>query len=58
MRNSQRSFFKEPWVICDWDVLVDLKVDSYYKNIIDLENLDKVFQKSPQDLEKTLKKGS
>jgi len=50
MRNSQRSFFQEPWIICDWDVLEDLKVDHYYKNIIDLENLDKIFSKSPKEL--------
>ena len=55
MRNSQRAFFEQPWVICDWDVLVDLKVDNYYKNIIDLEDLDSVFEKSSEELEKTLK---
>lgn len=55
MRNSQRAFFEEPWVICEWDVLVDLKVDQYYKNIIDLENLDAIFEKSPEELERTLK---
>lgn len=55
MRNSQRAFFEQPWVICDWDVLVDLKVDHYYKNIIDLENLDDVFKKSLEELENTLK---
>lgn len=55
MRNSQRSFFTEPWVICEWDVLKDLRVDSYYKNIIDLENLDVIFEQNPKDLEKTLK---
>lgn len=55
MRNSQRSFFQEPWVMCDWEVLKDLKVDNYYKNIIDLENLDLLFQKSPEQLEETLK---
>lgn len=55
MRNSQRAFFEEPWIICDWDVLVDLKVDQYYKNIIDLEHLEGLFEKSPEELEKTLK---
>lgn len=55
MRSSQRAFFEEPWIICDWDVLVDLKVDRYYKNIIDLENLDGLFKKSPKELEKILK---
>ncbi len=55
MRGSQRAFFEKPWIICDWDVLVDLKVDHYYKNIIDLENLDDVFKKSTEELEQTLK---
>ena len=55
MRNSQRAFFEQPWVICDWEVLVDLKVDHYYKNIIDLEDLDSIFKKSSEELEKTLK---
>ena len=56
MRSSQKAFFEEPWIICDWDVLVDLKVNHYYnKNIIDLENLDELFAKSPEELEHTLK---
>lgn len=55
MRGSQRAFFEEPWIICDWDVLVDLKVDHYYKNIIDLENLDAIFKKSVEEIENTLK---
>ena len=55
MRSSQKAFFEEPWIICDWDVLVDLKVDHYYKNIIDLENLDELFTKSSEELEHTLK---
>lgn len=55
MRSSQKAFFQEPWIICDWDVLVDLKVDQYYKNIIDLENLDELFAKSVEELENTLK---
>lgn len=54
MRNSQRSFFEQPWVICDYEVLKDLRVEQYYKNIIDLENLDDIFSKNPKDLEVTL----
>lgn len=54
MRNSQRSFFTEPWIICDWDVLEDLKVEQYYKNIIDLKNLDDIFKKEPEELEEIL----
>lgn len=55
MRSTYRAFFERPWIICDWDVLEDLKVEQYYKNIIDLENLDDVFKKTPKELEKTLK---
>lgn len=55
MRNSQRAFFEEPWIICEWDVLEDLRVTNYYKNIIDLENLDDLFKKEPEDLKNTLK---
>lgn len=54
MRNSQRRFFEEPWIICDWEVLQDLRVEKYYKNIIDLENLDDVFKKSSEELSKIL----
>jgi len=32
--------------------LEDLRVEQYYKNIIDLENLDDVFKKTPKELEK------
>jgi len=55
MRGTYRAFFEKPWIICDWDVLEDLKVEQYYKNIIDIENLDDVFNKSPKELEKVLK---
>lgn len=55
MRNSQRAFFEEPWVICEWDVLEDLKVTQYYKNLIDLENLEDIFKKPIDELEETLK---
>jgi len=55
MRNSQRLFFEEPWVMCDWEVLEDLRIDKYYKNIVDLENLDTIFTKSIEELKQTLK---
>lgn len=54
MRNSQKKFFTEPWIICDWDVLTDLNVDKNYKTIIDLDEIDSVFEKSVEDLKKTL----
>ncbi|HZJ99526.1 MAG TPA: hypothetical protein VFC79_05950 [Tissierellaceae bacterium] len=55
MRGTQRAFFENPWIICDWDVLEDLKVTHYYKNIIDLDDLDGVFKLTPKKLEDTLK---
>ncbi len=54
MRGAQRRFFEEPWIICEWDVLTDLRVDHYYKNIIDLENIDQLFYSNPDKLTKTL----
>lgn len=54
MRNTQKAFFTNPWIICEWDVLEDLKVSQYYKNIIDLSNLDEVFEKRPEELKQTL----
>lgn len=55
MRGAQRRFFEDLWIICEFDVLVDLGVDKYYKNIIDLDNIDLLFNKSIDDLGKTLK---
>ena len=55
MRNTQKTFFERPWIICEWDVLEDLRVDQYYKNLIDLEDLDSVFKKSAEELEDILK---
>lgn len=56
MRNTQKAFFTNPWIICEWDVLEDLKVTQYYKNIIDLSNLDDIFKKRPDELRETLEK--
>lgn len=55
MRSSQRTFFEEPWIICEWDVLEDLKVTQYYKNLIDLEKLDEIFTKPAKEIEEILK---
>lgn len=54
MRNTQKTFFERPWIICEWDVLEDLRVDQYYKNLIDLEDLDSVFKRSSDELEEVL----
>lgn len=54
MANKYKRFFTEPWVIMDEDVLKDLRVIRYYKKIIDYENIDSIFTKTPAQLKKTL----
>lgn len=56
MRGGQRKFFEKPWVICEWDVLEDLRVTQYYKNMIDLDGLDDLFSMRPDELKELLKK--
>lgn len=56
MRNTQKSFFERPWVIMEWEVLEDLKVDRYYENMIDLSALDEVYDLSPDEMTALLKK--
>lgn len=54
MRGAQRAFFEQPWIICEWDVLEDLRVTQHYENMIDLAGLDELFKRKPQDLEDAL----
>lgn len=56
MRGSQRRFFEQPWIVCDWEVLEDLRVDQYYKDLIDLDNLDDIFDLDPEALGTRLEK--
>lgn len=56
MRGSQRRFFEEPWIVCDWEVLEDLGVDKYYKDLIDLDDIDKVFDYSDEKMSEVLRK--
>lgn len=56
MRGSQRRFFEQPWIVCDWEVLEDLRVDQYYKDLIDLDNLDDIFALEPSALGTKLEK--
>lgn len=40
MRNSQRAFFENSWIgIDDPDIIKFLKVEQYYKNVINLDNI-------------------
>lgn len=54
MRGAQRAFFEQPWIICEWDILEDLRVTQHYKNMIDLAGLDDLFKKKPAELEAIL----
>lgn len=54
MKNSQRAFFSKNWIICDPEILESLKVDSYYKDMIDLEDIDGLFKKTVGDLEQII----
>jgi DNA primase large subunit len=56
MINKYKRFFEEPWVIVDQDVLEDLKATHYYKDIIDYENIDSIFSKTPEEVKEVLSK--
>ncbi len=56
MVNKYKRFFEEPWVIVEKDVLEDLKATHYYKDIIDYENIDLIFTKSPSEVKNILSK--
>lgn len=44
MRNAYPRFFSEPWImIDDVDVIKYLNVEKYYKDIIDIDNIDSIF---------------
>ena len=54
MRGSQRAFFENPWVICEWEVLKDLNVDKYYKNLINVNDVESFFYKSNDEISEFL----
>jgi len=54
MKNSQTAFFKKNWILCDYDVLQSLRVDQYYKDMIDLENIDSIFNLTPEEIEQVI----
>ena len=56
MSNTYRRFFEEPWVIMEQDVLEDLKVAHYYKDIINYDEIDAIFTKPPEKVKEILNK--
>lgn len=59
MRNSQRAFFEKSWIgIDDPDIIKFLKVEQYYKNVIDLEDAEDFFNQSNEQIASKLEKMS
>jgi len=56
MRNSQVAFFKNTWVLCDQDVLEDLKIERFYKDLFELDDMDILLSKPHNELGKILEK--
>ena len=58
-RNSDINFFKNNWwLINDIEILEYLTVEKYYINAFNTENFDKIFDKSPAEIEETVGKMS
>lgn len=54
---SSKAFFINNWfLIDDWDVIEWLGVQQYYKNALNADNFDSIFNKSAVELKKTLEK--
>lgn len=57
MRNAYPRFFSEPWIIIDdVDIIKYLNVEKYYKNIIDVDNIEAVFKQPVDKFIDTLQK--
>lgn len=56
MMNKYKRFFEEPWVIMEQDVLEDLHATHFYKNIINYDEIDSVFTKTPEQVKDILNK--
>lgn len=56
MMNKYKRFFKEPWVIMEQDVIEDLHAQHYYKNMIDFDDIDSIFEKSSTEIKEIIDK--
>jgi len=54
--NKYKRFFEEPWIIMEQDVIEDLKATHFYKNIINYEEIDSIFTKTPEQVTEILSK--
>lgn len=59
MRNSQRAFFEKSWIgIDDPDIIKFLKVEQYYKSVINLDDAEKFFNLPNEQIVSKLEKMS
>lgn len=56
MLNKYKRFFEEPWVIMEQDVIEDLHASHFYKHIIDYDEIDSIFSKTPAQVKDILSK--
>lgn len=57
LRNAYPRFFKDGWLIIDdVEIIEYLKLQKYYENIIDIDNLDKIFDKPLEEFKSALQK--
>lgn len=56
-RNSNKKYFINNWFMFDEDWIVDyLGMRQYYKNSLPIQDFDKLFEKSPTEIEKVVSK--
>lgn len=54
-KNSSRAFFENNWfMIDDPEVIAFLGVERYYKNALNCEEFDSLFEESPEEIEKRI----
>lgn len=55
-KNSYKSFFVNNWFLFDDPEIIEwLGMNQYYKHALNSESFDKLFEKSPAEIEKTIK---
>lgn len=58
-RNSARKFFENNWfLIDDYEIIEFLGVQKYYENAFNTETFDTIFEKTPNEIDKIVKKMS
>jgi len=65
MRNTDLRFFKDNWVVIDDsdeytanEILKFIRVDQYYKDLIDIDNFDSLFNEDPKIIKEKISKMS